>query len=359
MVTGMISGPADPYDGPVTSPLPTTGASAAGALVISLDFELHWGMRDHVSRQSPAFADLVASRQVVADLAALFARRGIRASWATVGFLFASSQAELAGHLPEVRPAYRRRELDPYVEAVGAVGADEAADPEHLAGSLVRLVATTPGQEVASHTFSHYYCLEDGQDEGDLRADLAAAQAIASLHGLELTSLVLPRNQWNPRYAAAVRESGFTCFRGPQPSWGHRASQNDDQGSVTRALRLADTYGGLAPPPTTAWASVRGPAGLADVPASAFLRPYSPRRRHLEPLKHRRLVSGMRDAARRQRIFHLWWHPHNFARHPRESFDFLERLLDEFDCLAAQEGMRSMSMRDVAAQINRENHATA
>jgi len=341
---------------PVTSPLPATGARAAGALVISLDFELHWGMRDHVSRQSPAFADLVASRQVVADLAALFARRGIRASWATVGFLFASSQAELAGYLPEVRPSYRRPELDPYSEAVGA---DEAADPEHLAGSLVRLVASTPGQEVASHTFSHYYCLEDGQHEGDLRADLAAAQAIAALRGLELTSLVLPRNQWNPRYAAAVRESGFTCFRGPQPSWGHRARPNDDQGSVTRALRLADTYGGLAPPPTTAWESVRRPDGLADVPASAFLRPYSPQRRHLEPLKRRRLVSGMRDAARRQRIFHLWWHPHNFARHPRGSFDFLEGLLDEFDQLAAQEGMRSMSMRDVATLANEENRATA
>jgi len=340
----------------VSSDLPASGTPQPGALVISLDFELHWGMRDHVSRQSPAFTELAGSRQVVVDLAALFARRGIRASWATVGFLFASSEAELSGYLPEVRPAYRRQELDPYAETVGA---DEAADPEHLAGSLVRLVAATPGQEVASHTFSHYYCLEDGQHEEDLRADLAAAQAIASLQGLALTSLVLPRNQWNPRYAAAVRESGFTCFRGPQPSWGHRAQQNDDQGAVSRALRLVDSFGGLKPPPTTAWESVRGPDGLADVPASAFLRPYSPPRRHLEPLKHRRLVSGMRDAARRRRIFHLWWHPHNFARHPRESFDFLECLLDEFDQLAAQEGMRSMSMRDVATLVNEEDRATA
>ena len=354
--SGFVPGRPDPYDVPVSSDLPASGTPQPGALVISLDFELHWGMRDHVSRQSPAFTELAGSRQVVVDLAALFARRGIRASWATVGFLFASSEAELSGYLPEVRPAYRRQELDPYAEPVGA---DEAADPEHLAGSLVRLVAATPGQEVASHTFSHYYCLEDGQHEEDLRADLAAAQAIASLQGLALTSLVLPRNQWNPRYAAAVRESGFTCFRGPQPSWGHRAQQNDDQGAVSRALRLVDSFGGLKPPPTTAWESVRGPDGLADVPASAFLRPYSPPRRHLEPLKHRRLVSGMRDAARRRRIFHLWWHPHNFARHPRESFDFLECLLDEFDQLAAQEGMRSMSMRDVATLVNEEDRATA
>jgi peptidoglycan/xylan/chitin deacetylase (PgdA/CDA1 family) len=316
--------------------------------VISLDFELYWGMRDHVTPGSEAFADLAASRQVVVDLAALFARRGIRATWATVGFLFATSGRELSTYLPPVRPRYRQPELDPYGEPWGE---SEAAAPERLAGSLVHLLAGTPGQEVASHTFSHFYCLEEGQDEASLRADLAAAQAIASPLGLDLTSLVLPRNQWNPRYARAVRDSGFTCIRGPQPSWAHRARPHGAQGKVERAARLVDTYGGVTPPPTTSWDAVMGPDGLADVPASAFLRPYSPGRHRLQPLQRARLVSGMRDAARRRRIFHLWWHPHNFARHPGPSFAFLEELLDEFDRLAAEEGMRSLSMRDVATSV--------
>jgi hypothetical protein len=56
----------------------------------------------------------------------------------------------------------------------------------------------------------------------------------------------------------------------------------------------------------------------------------------------------MRDAARRGRIFHLWWHPHNFAHHPAESFAFLDRLLDEYDRLSRSDGMRSLTMRDVA-----------
>jgi hypothetical protein len=127
-----------------------------GALVISLDFEQHWGMRDHVDIHSAAFAELASSRRVVSDLAALFAGRRIHATWATVGFLFASTSAELSAHLPERRPSYRDGRFDPYVEPVGD---DETSDPEHLAGSLVDLVAGTPGQEVASHTFSHFYCL--------------------------------------------------------------------------------------------------------------------------------------------------------------------------------------------------------
>jgi len=327
-----------------------------GALVISLDFELHWGMRDRLDSQDPAFAQLSASRRVVSDLASLFADRGIRATWATVGFLFASTSSELSSYLPDAKPSYRRREFDPYSEEIGA---DETSDPEHLAGSLVRQLADTSGQEVASHTFSHFYCLEDGQSEAELRADLAAAQAIAGLRGLRLTSLVLPRNQWNPRYADAVRESGFTCFRGPQPSWGHHARPHGDHGLANRAARLVDSYGGLSPPPTIAWDHALRDDGLCDIPASAFLRPFNPRLRHLESLKMRRLVSGLRDAARRGRIFHLWWHPHNFASHPGESFTFLNQLLDEFDLLADSEGMRSLSMRDVADSLNQSNPSSS
>lgn len=324
-------------------PTARSAPSLPGALVISLDFELHWGIRDHTGVGTAGFDQLAASRRTVAELVARFEEHGIRATWATVGMLFASTRDELEEHLPRARPAYRRAELDPYGESVGV---DELADPEHLAGSLVRLLASTEGQEVGSHTFSHFYCLEEGQTESDLRADLAAAQSIAGGYGLTLTSLVLPRNQWNPRYAAAVIDSGFTCFRGPQPSRGHRARADGDHRPVDRLARLVDTYAGFTPPPTFAWETLRRPDGLCDIPASAFLRPYAPDRRRLEPLRIRRLTSGLRDAARRGRVFHLWWHPHNFTRYPTESFACLDRILDEYDELARTEGMRSLSMRD-------------
>jgi len=324
--------------------------ASPGAMVISLDFEQHWGIRDHADRSTAAYADLTATRQVVTDLSERFEARGIRATWATVGMLFASTRAEVETVRPARRPTYRRPELDPYVEAIGET---EDVDPQHLAGSLVRRLASLGGQEVASHTFSHFYCLEDGQDEADLRADLAAAQAIAGTLGVTLTSLVLPRNQWNPAYAQAVLDAGFTCIRGPQPTRGHHPRSQEDHGTIDRAVRLIDTYAGTSPPPTTSWNAVRRPDGLCDVPASAFLRPYAPGRRRLEPLRVRRLVSGLRDAARRGRIFHLWWHPQNFARHPHESYALLDQVLDEFDRLSRVEGMRSLSMRDVAATVAR------
>jgi hypothetical protein len=90
---------------------------------------------------------------------------------------------------------------------------------------------------------------------------------------------------------------------------------------------------------------------LCDVPASAFLRPYDPARKRLEPLRLARLRSGMRDAAKHGRIFHLWWHPHNFSQHQSENFAVLERVLDEFDRLADAQGMQSLTMADVAAEV--------
>ncbi len=319
-----------------------------GALVISLDFELHWGVRDHVTRDDPLYGRLTEARRAVEDMVSLFGARRIRATWATVGFLFASSRSELVAHLPRRRPSYTRPELDPYVETIGL---DEEHDPEHLAGSLVELISAGAGQEVGSHTFSHYYCLEPGQSDAAFRADLAAAQSIARWRGLELTSLVLPRNQWNPAYTEAVLDLGFRCIRGPQRSWSHRARQRGDQSIVHRAARLADTYAGVSPPPTTDWRDVLLPSGLCDVPASAFLRPFNPGRKRLEPLRLARLRSGLRHAARQGQIFHLWWHPHNFSQNRAENFAVLEQVLDEFDRLAVDEGMQSMHMADVTAKV--------
>ncbi len=319
-----------------------------GALVISLDFELHWGRRDHLAPEDPDYGSVVLERRAVRELISAFVSRRIRATWATVGFLFASTWEELEPHLPPTRPAYDRPELDPYCEPVGA---DEDLDPEHLAGSLVDLIATSPGQEVGSHTFSHYYCLEPGQTEATFRADLAAAQALAGVRGLKLSSLVLPRNQWNAAYADAVLDLGFRCIRGNQKGWAHRATSG--RGDVgMRAARLADTYVGLSPPPTTAWNEVVLPSGLCDIPASAFLRPFHTGRRRLEPLRRARLRSGMQTAARQGRIFHLWWHPHNFSHNARENMAMLESLLDDFDELSRTDGMETLTMCDVTERVS-------
>jgi peptidoglycan/xylan/chitin deacetylase (PgdA/CDA1 family) len=326
----------------------------AGALVISLDFELHWGVRDH-SAVTPALSEsLVASRTMVTRLAETFEQREVRATWATVGLLFAATAREAEALRPALRPAYEQSDLDPYREAVGET---EDEDPLHLAASLVRQLARYPGQEIASHTFSHYYCLEPGQDVEAFRADLQAAQAAASGHGMRLRSLVLPRNQWRPDFAPALLDTGFECYRGPQPGWANRSRAGDDTDLAVRAARLASTYAG-PPLATFGWNDLREPSGLCNIPASAFLRPLTARTRVLRPLQQSRIVRSLRDAAARGRIVHLWWHPQNFVAHPDENLGLLRSVFDELDRLRASDGMRSLSMADVCDSL-RAGHRAA
>ena len=69
---------------------------------------------------------------------------------------------------------------------------------------------------------------------------------------------------------------------------------------------------------------------MANVAASCFLRPYAPALERLEPLRLRRIASALDQAAKTNRIFHLWWHPHNFGAHLDENIAFLRKILERF-----------------------------
>lgn len=58
-----------------------------GTFVVSLDFELWWGIRDAIPLAR--YRDnLIGERVAVEVLLERFTKRGIRATWATVGALF-------------------------------------------------------------------------------------------------------------------------------------------------------------------------------------------------------------------------------------------------------------------------------
>jgi hypothetical protein len=118
---------------------------------------------------------------------------------------------------------------------------------------------------------------------------------------------------------------------------------------VRRAGRLLDSYVSLSGDALMEWRDIVQPNGLCNVAASAFLRPYRPAMRMFEPLRRARLLRSMREAAKQQKIFHLWWHPHNFGGHVDENIAFLRTLLREYRQLERQYGMRSLTMAGTAA----------
>lgn len=267
-------------------------------------------------------------------------------TWATVGFLFFDEKDELLAHLPSLTPRYIDRNLSPY-QHVYRIGPNERQDPFHYARSLIRRILQYPGQEVGSHTFSHYFCLEPGQSIDEFRADLRAAHAAAAQLGIELKSLVFPRNQWRPDYLSACAETGIRAVRGCRRAWMYRPASGTHS-AIKRAFRLVDTYANLS-----GHSAERPRAcepGLIEVPSSRLLRAYSPRLARLTPLQLRRIQGGMKHAARQGLTYHLWWHPHNFGLYQEQNLDILTRILTYFEELAARYGMVSRSMGELIPQ---------
>jgi hypothetical protein len=65
----------------------------------------------------------------------------------------------------------------------------------------------------------------------------------------------------------------------------------------------------------------------------------------------------MRHAAINHRLFHLWWHPHNFGAHIEENQRFLERILDYYGELKQRYGMQSLNMGEISAELERSHAA--
>lgn len=319
-----------------------------GILTISLDFEMAWGMHDrpNLTAYRP---NLLGERAVVARLLEVFQRHEIHATWATVGFLFFSTKEALMRHSPAQRPEYANPAFSPY-RLFDQLGADEASDPTHFAGSLVTQIAEVAGQEIGTHTFSHYFCLEPGQTLAAFREDLRAAMTAAEERGWKLTSLVFPRNQCNESYLAVCREFGIRAYRGNESSWMYRAANGEQEHAWRRAARLIDAYLPLSGANTYPLASIAKTPPL-NVPSSRFLRPYLPSLKILEPLRLHRILHDLRHAAKTGEVYHLWWHPHNFGIHQEENFAFLERILAEFDRLRRAGRMESLTMQETAERV--------
>ncbi len=318
-----------------------------GLFVVSLDFELYWGVRD-IPNVRAYFRNLVGAREAVPALLDLFTKYRIHATWATVGFLFADGTATLREYMPHVRPAYRNERLSPYAD-LPPEGAQDASDSIFFAPSLIRLIGTTENQEIATHTFSHYYCLEEGQDIESFNADLQAACAVSRRFGIELKSLVFPRNQCRPEFLAKCSEAGIVAYRGNPRSWLYHAVPDEKQVAVRRLGRLLDAYLPLSS--ATCHALPLPAAKLpVNVPGSRFLRPHLPALRRLEPLRLERIRREMTAAATDGRMYHLWWHPHNFGVNTEINLRFLTSILEHFELLRDAYGMVSANMREAAEQ---------
>lgn len=313
-------------------------------MIISLDFELHWGRFDKYPLSGNE-GYYIQTRAVIPRLLDLFVQNNIRATWATVGSLMADDLEEWRHYSPKDLPSYQSEKFSAYAWVKNQ---RFLMNEVLFAPNLVRQIIDSPGQELGSHTYSHYYTCEEGQNHEQFRMDLSAAVRIArEKYGKSLKSLVFPRNQYDELSVQIAGEEGFDIIRTNPGDWFWQ--HTEEETLVKRIFRTGDTLVPLGEQSSYPADSVNKLVPLR-LPASRLLRPYKG-----DLILHRRRISRIKEemevAAISGFIYHLWWHPHNFGVFPEENLESLRQILSWFKVLQSKYGMHSMHMQDTASEI--------
>ena len=307
-----------------------------GKFVISLDFEMFWGVEDTQSIAGYG-RNVQGEWQAIPRMLARFRAHGVRATWATVGAIMCRDYREWRT---------RRR---PGTRTAAAPGAcadlEDALVRQHptlfFARPLVERILATDGQELATHTYSHFYCRDKGATPEGFVDDLARAGNLAAEMGACFRSIVFPRNQISREFLAVLPTAGIRVYRGNAQHWLYRDGDAVPGGMAGRIVRFADA---CVPLSGSCCRRELVDGALVNVPASAFLYAWSALARPLMALRLRRIKQGMTEAARSGALFHLWWHPHNFGVNLGANLAMLEEILLHYRALADTFGMTSQCM---------------
>lgn len=312
-------------------------------MVVSLDFELMWGLYDSRHATAAQVSALGARRAIPLMLDA-FRRSDVRVTWATVGMLLVEGRQQLQARLDALCSPddEQDRALLAYVDAVVGQGAEP--DPLHFAGDLIERILEVPGQEIASHSFSHYCAAEPNSNRQRFVDDVRSSIDVASQHDLTLLSLVFPRNQIDPQVLPELALLGFRGYRGNPDHVLYRSRSADEQSRWLRAGRMFDALVPIAG--TLSGDPVHQSALPTELVASRFLRPWTPAMSTLYDLHLLRIRREMTAAACSGRYYHLWWHPHNFGLYTERQLAALAELLRHFEQLRDRYNWPSMNMAD-------------
>lgn len=322
-----------------------------GVFIISLDFEMQWGSFDkrelNVERRVVLKNTL---SKIVPKTLRLFEKYNIHATWAFVGMLLNKDKEYWQNNKPSVKPSYTNEKLSSYNYFESVLQTDQLIDKYFFAEKAINEICNTPNQELASHTYSHYYCLEDGQSQEEFAVDIEKAKQTFTEKGWDLNSLVFPRNQFNNTYLEKIKNVGIRSIRTNPSLW---YWENGNKKLSARFFRLIDTYVFTTNKNLVKHSDIaKDQIGILELPSSRFFRSYSPQLPLLNNLKMKRILNEMTYAAKTKRYYHIWWHPENFGAYPDQCMAELEIVLKHFKILEAEYGFTSMTMKEYTETLN-------
>ncbi len=316
----------------------------AAAFVISIDLEMSWGAVHHGSPhdRSPYLEE----RRVVAELLEVMEEYEISATWAVVGHLFLPRCGQSTGmkHPEIVRPDYSWFAGDWYDLDPGTSLTD---DPTWYGPDLVaRIRESHIPHELASHSFGHVIAGDEGCTEEAFRSDLEACLSAAAESGLNLMSYVFPRNSIG--HLGLLAEAGFLAYRSHTPD--RFTQMSPPLKKMALAMdRVRPLRSGAFRP------EIKG--DLVAIPQTYLFNPGSKTADRLgDELWGRVVRRRLRGAVRTSSLFHMWFHSHNLAGHPRRSRRAFEVLFEEARKGIDEGLLENLTMSDLAQRVRRHEH---
>jgi len=303
---------------------------------------LIWGTLDLFGPERFRAACEIERAVIIDRLLDLFVEYDVPATWCILGHLFLDHCEPEQGikHPEIIRPSHAWFKQDWFEHDPAG---DESDSPIFFGRELVEKIrACSVKQEIGCHSFSHVIFGDAGCSVETAESELAASVEAAGRLGIEMRSFAFPRNEVG--HLAALRKYGFAFYRGPEPHWYERAAL---PGILKRVAHLLEVLIS-AEPPVALPEQTR--EGLWNVPGSMIYFPMHGLRRHIPTsFRVRRAIKGLDAAARRNRIFHLWFHPTNMADRTDAMFDGLRRILDYACSLRARDELTILPMCSAAS----------
>ncbi len=303
-----------------------------GTFVLSIDLELGRGP-----------AQCRTCNEVMAPLLKLMERFRIRATWAVMGNMLPDRTNSIngtyrleCGRLSGAQSSLNKPEAGSFSET-------KAVPALYCKDIIPQVMRCKVPQEIGCHTFSHIRVGDPSCSQEQFESELNACKSAAGNIGVNLRSFVFPYNSVG--HLDSLRSYGFTSYRGNSPVWHDRLPI-----LLRRPAHLLEHWLSIAPPVLP----VSCEKGLFNIPASYFYACGSGWGRMIPVmLRIGKVKKGLHLAARRRRLFHLWFHPFNFTDNPRKWLKGLEAIFIEV-CRYRKAGLlENRTMAEVARELRR------
>lgn len=324
----------------------------SGSLVISLDYELMWGMIDVATKDGYGLTNVRNVPEVIDRMLLLFKQYGVHATFATVGMTMYENKMDLLSDMPTIVPSYLDTKKSPYEgNYIRNIKSEESG--LFFQREIVEKLKEYPNIEIGTHTYCHYYCWEEGQTINQFDMDTQKALEIAEKCNVNITSIVFPRNHCSKEHLVVCAKHGITSYRGNALKYFDKPRSQYEK-IKNRICRLIDAYCNIGGSTTIPYSSIDMTERPLNLRASRMLRPYSSKLSCIEGFRLKRIKKEMLYAAQNKEMYHLWWHPHNFGANMEKNFLFLEEICKYYKFLNSEYQFKSYTMAEMYKLLKNE-----